>query len=445
MVSVIVAAPPFTGELQPLLQIAAALVRRGHDVTMITGSRFDAQVEATGARFAPLSGVADFDDRALADTFPEVTKVAPGPDQVNFLFGVLGDSIPDQHRLLQTLLHAEPDTVLVANSVFLGAWPVGLGGPGRRPRRWLGVGCNPLGISSADTTPSGPAPAGPTGDARSANRAANAQVQASLEPSRRRIEAAVHALGATDQVPSPFDGIVTVPDVFASLTVPGLEFDRSDAPASLHLVGALPAPLPDDFTPPTWWPELDAGRAVVVVTQGTLANSDLGQLVQPTLDALADENVLVVAALGGRTSADLPGTVPSNARVESFVPFGALLPRAAAFVTNGGFGATQQALAAGVPVVVAGTTEDKPLVAARVVAHGVGVDLATATPRPGQLRDAVRQVLASPSIRANVDRLADEYGRHDALVEVEHLALHGLTDLDARGILENVDDPAAGS
>lgn len=427
MVSVIVAAPPFTGELQPLLQIAAGLVQRGHHVTMLTGSRFGAQVKTTGARFAPLSGIADFDDRALADTFPEVTAVEPGPDQVNFLFGVLGDSIPDQHRLLQTLLDADPDTVLVANSVFLGAWPVGLGAPGRRPRRWLGVGCNPIGISSADTTPSGPAPVASGGDARAANLAANAEVQASLEPSRRRIEAAVRALGATGQVPSPFEGIVTVPDVFASLTVPGLEFLRSDAPASLHLVGALPAPLPDDFAPPAWWPDLDAGRPVVVVTQGTLANADLGQLVQPTLDALAAEDVLIVAALGGRTSADLPGAVPSNARVEPFVPFGALLPRTSAFVTNGGFGATQQALAAGVPVVVAGTTEDKPLVAARVVARGVGVDLGTATPQPEHLRDAVRQVLTSPSMRANVDRLATEYGRHNALVEIERLAVDGLT------------------
>lgn len=79
------------------------------------------------------------------------------------------------------------------------------------------------------------------------------------------------------------------------------------------------------------------------------------------------------------------------------------------------------------PVVVAGTTEDKPLVAARVVARGVGIDLGTATPQPEHLRDAVRQVLTSPSMRANVDRLATEYGRHNALVEIERLAVDGLT------------------
>ena len=227
-------------------------------------------------------------------------------------------------------------------------------------------------------------------------------------------------LGATAPVPATFEGIVTVPDLFASLTVPGLEFPRSDAPDSLHLVGVLPAPTVADWTPPSWWPELSAERPVIVVTQGTLANDDLGQLVRPTLDALADQDVFVVAALGRDVDA-LPGAVPANARIEPFVPFGVLLPHTDVFVTNGGFGATQQALAAGVPVVVAGTTEDKPAVAARVTARGVGRDLGTATPEPAQIRGAVLDLLTDAAVRANVDRLAADYGRHDAIGTIEQL------------------------
>ena len=44
-----------------------------------------------------------------------------------------------------------------------------------------------------------------------------------------------------------------------------------------------------------------------------------------------------------------------------------LLPRTDVLVTNGGYGGVQQALAHGVPLVVAGRTEDKVEVAARVV------------------------------------------------------------------------------
>lgn len=141
----------------------------------------------------------------------------------------------------------------------------------------------------------------------------------------------------------------------------------------------------------------------------------------PPLDALATENVLVVAALG-RDVADLPGPLPANARVERFIPFAALLRHADVFVTNGGFGATQQALAHGVPVVVAGATDDKPLVAARVAARGVGIDLGTATPEPARLRDVVLQLLKDQATRTRVAILAQEYREHDAITEIEKLA-----------------------
>ena len=49
-------------------------------------------------------------------------------------------------------------------------------------------------------------------------------------------------------------------------------------------------------------------------------------------------------------------------------------------VTNGGYGAVQRALTTGVPLVVAGDTEDKPEVAARVEWFGAGVNLRTGAP-----------------------------------------------------------------
>ena len=41
------------------------------------------------------------------------------------------------------------------------------------------------------------------------------------------------------------------------------------------------------------------------VTQGTVDNADLGRLLEPTIEALADEHVMVVASTGGRHVSEL--------------------------------------------------------------------------------------------------------------------------------------------
>ncbi len=208
--------------------------------------------------------------------------------------------------------------------------------------------------------------------------------------------------------------------MFAALTVPGFEFDRSDAPDSLRFVGPLPLRQPSDWSPPEWWDDLNDDRPVIVVTQGTLSNQDLSQLIEPALVALANRDALVIAALGRRADA-LAIDIPRNARVVDFVPFGKLVSKADLLITNGGFGATQHSLAAGLPVIVAGTTEDKPATAARVAAHGLGIDLGTDTPTAEQIAEATTNAIGNPQIRENVRSIGESYSRHRAVEEIERL------------------------
>ncbi|MEN0086574.1 MAG: nucleotide disphospho-sugar-binding domain-containing protein [Leifsonia sp.] len=143
--------------------------------------------------------------------------------------------------------------------------------------------------------------------------------------------------------------------------------------------------------------DLDDGRPVVHVTQGTVANRDFGDLVLPTIRALADADVWVVASTGGRPVAELGADLPANARVAPYLPYDRLLPRTAVYVTNGGYGGIHYAMEHGVPVVAAGTTEDKTEVLARVAWSGVGVKLATNRPDAAAVGAAVRTVLDDPA------------------------------------------------
>ncbi|MBG0718892.1 hypothetical protein G3N18_12630 [Microbacterium sp. 2C] len=86
-----------------------------------------------------------------------------------------------------------------------------------------------------------------------------------------------------------------------------------------------------------------------------------------------------------------------------------MLPLVDVVVSNGGYGGAQQALAHGIPLVVAGRTEDKVEVTARVGWSGAGIDLRTHRPSPDAVRDAVRTVLADRAYSARARRLADAF------------------------------------
>ena len=422
MSKIIVAAPPIAGELAPLLELARGLAGRGHQITVLTGTRFRDEVEGSALAFRPLSGGADFDDRLFGE-LTERAELAPGPEQLNFDWvHAFVNPLPDQHAALQELLEQDPDQYLICNALFLGAVPPALGAPGRRPLRWVAVSAVPVALASRDTTFFGPVPVAPGEDAAAANLAANAGFAGAMQPTRDRLNEILRSLGATETFPAFVDGIITVPDATAALTVAGFEFPRSDAPESLHLVGSLTPRRAADWQPPSWWSDLDGSRPVVVVTQGTMANRDLSQVIEPALTGLADLDVTVVAALGRELEA-LSIPLPANARAAEFIPFDALLPKADLYLTNGGAGGIHQALSAGVPVVVAGLTEDKPANAVRVAYHGLGLDLQTATPTPEALAEATEKVLKDAEIRENVQRLQQVYAALDTVAEIERLTI----------------------
>ena len=230
------------------------------------------------------------------------------------------------------------------------------------------------------------------------------------QPVARRLNRLLEDLGVGPLSMTFFDSVVALADAYLQLTVPSFEFPRR-FPPSVQFIGALPI-IPNQAPLPSWAHELDGSRKVVLVTQGTVANHDFGLLIAPTLAALANEpDLLVVVTAGGRSIDDIPGPIPGNARLASYLPFEWLLPKADVLVTNGGYGSVNQALSFGVPLVTAGLTEDKADVNVRVAWSGVGINLATNEPTPQALREAIRTVLDKPTYRSRASSMAEEFKR----------------------------------
>jgi MGT family glycosyltransferase len=197
-------------------------------------------------------------------------------------------------------------------------------------------------------------------------------------------------------------------------TVPSFEYPRSDLYPGAHFVGPFVGPPPDHFELPVWWDDLKQARAVIHVTEGTV-NFQSNRLLAPVIRAMAKEDVLVIATTGGIPPEQLGlHPLPDNVRIEAFLPHYYLLPYVDVMVTNGGYGGVQMALANGVPLVVAGATEEKPEVAAHVKYAGVGINLKTLAPTEEQLRRAIHEVLNNPRYAQRAQELQREYAMHRA-------------------------------
>jgi MGT family glycosyltransferase len=421
MAELLIAACPAAGHVGPLLTVANRLVERGDRVTVLTSARYATRVREAGACAAALPAEADYDETRFDLDLPGRTDTS-GVKRVNFdVINVFIKPMPHQTAALTQLFTQHTYDAVIADSHFLGVLPFLLGDRAARPPV-LTYTPAPLMVTSRDTAPGGmgiaPMP-GPLGRLR--NRGLNMLAQhILLRPAHTYANSVLDRMNCP-KLPVPLADWTVLADRMIVPTIEQFDYLRSDLPANVRYVGAVEPPPTRHFQHPPWWPILDQDRPVVHVTQGTIDNADLTRLLEPTIAALANEDVTVVATTGGRNLAALSAPLPSNTYIAEYLPHDWLLPKTDVLVTNGGHGAVQRALTRGVPLVVAGSTEDKPEVAARVAWSGSGINLRTGTPTPQAIRHAVRQVLHDGRYRQRAAELQWAYTQHDPITAIANL------------------------
>ena len=365
--------------------------------------------ENLGARVVPWSTAPDFDENNLNATFPQLGRRGPRGllDNLEYLFIRSGAG---QARDLVAEIGREPADVLVGDVMSLGTHLAAE----LTALPWTTLSIVPLSMPSVDLPPGGlglqPGVGGlgalRDGALRGIVRMMTSRVQRAYLEVRGEL-----GLPARDE---RFEMAWYSPWLVIASGTPGLEYVRSDLPATVHFVGRLPAARSSNALP-EWWPELLATtKPVVLVTQGTF-NIDPSELIQPTLTALAAEEIFVVATVDGAT---LPSAAPSNAHFAQFIPFAELLPHTDVVITNGGWGGVLESLANGIPLLVAGGDLDKPDIAARVAWSGAGINLGTGRPTSRAVarayaalgdvhRERARAIQAELTMAGNAERAVD--------------------------------------
>ncbi|WP_052201027.1 glycosyltransferase [Terriglobus sp. TAA 43] len=391
MPNILVASTPLVGHVSQMLRVAEHLQERGYRVTVLTSEAFREDLEARSISFRPLAGRANYDWRNLKSLFTKEESLLEGfSGHIVHLKRIFGDCIPGQLSALEGALAEKQADAIVVDVLFMGVLPLLLRKEPRPPVISCGV-IAPMWRDAGSSPFSGP-DASVAGQAR--NIADGLRFDEAVLPGTRYIDEVLETLGvAIDGGFKMFDSMYRLPDRLLQLCTDDFEYPLLERRQNLRFVGPI-IPNEQHAEGIVQVDKLDRTRPIIFVTQGTLANANLDQLVNPTLRALADESVHVIATAGGKDSDRIHKT--DNSIVLGYAPYSSILAVADVFITNGGYSGVQQALSFGVPVIVAGTTEDKPYVASRVAWSGVGLDLKTSSPSEPTILSAVKEVLSTP-------------------------------------------------
>lgn len=125
-----------------MLPVASGLVARGHEVTVLTGSRFGSVVEAAGIAFRTLTGSADIDDRNPDSFLPDRHRYKGLRLAQYQLRRMFVDPVPVQYHDVTVALRATDADAVVVDAMFLGALRFWTSRRAYRSSRWESHRCH---------------------------------------------------------------------------------------------------------------------------------------------------------------------------------------------------------------------------------------------------------------------------------------------------------------
>jgi MGT family glycosyltransferase len=381
--------PPIAARVRPAASVARELAARGHDVAWTTHHHLlpvGAVVVPAGPRHR---GEGSDVHAMVAAAAARALRGRRGPAGWielwdDLLLPLARTMLPAVHAAVDGFL---PDAVVVDQHALAGAAVAQLHG-----------------LPWATLVPSSAGLADPLADLP----AIGVQI-------RRRSRRFLRDAGLDDITAARIDPQAS-PHLVAAFTTEALTGPVDDPTGRYAFVGPCLDPGLAGWPPlaPFDWGRLDHVHPLVVVTVEAAPwqrGARLYALAAQALASLPVQSVIVGPP-------DLVPRPPDRMVVVPRAPLRALVRRAAVVVCDGGQATVDEALAHGVPLVVAPLVGDQPTVARQVVRAGAGVAVAPDLVDAGRLARAVTTALTDRGIQRGVRRLHDSFARTGGAVAV---------------------------
>ena len=139
-------------------------------------------------------------------------------------------------------------------------------------------------------------------------------------------------------------------------------------------------------------PEKEKERPLIYISMGTVIN-DRPDFYSKCIDALKDINAEVIISCGNTMNPKLLGALPENIKVYPYVDQLDVLSKADAFITHSGMNSVSESLYMAAPMILYPQTGEQRAVARRVVEIGAGILLRDDSSEG--IRIAVREILSN--------------------------------------------------
>jgi len=391
-----------SGDVYPFLALAVGLKKRGHHVTLVTSMYFEEVINNESIKFIPVGSSEDY------------LNIIQNPDlwdpQKSMKFygtEVVGQLIRPMYEIITGYMDNNEDAILIAQGLVFAAQTAHemYGYP------FVSLHLQPGVFRSVYDMPllSGwfPRPLLKL----IFNLLDKLLLDPALTPSLNEFRAEL-GLGpikniADQWIHSPQKTIGLFEEWFAPI--------QPDWPPQTELTGfVFYDPNADDPLPTKVSEFLDAGEAPIVFTPGTSYKhgEDFFNASVEACQILGKRGILLT-----KYGKQIPKDLPQSIKYFDYVPFGSLLPHAAALVHHGGVGTLAQALKAGIPQLIRPVAQDQPDNAARLVKLGVASSLQVRKYTGGNVAEKLDYLLTSEQVKDACSKAKNNIDPDKAILE----------------------------